>query len=170
MPLRDHFRRPVLGKNSWEGFHGMWPGTMVLQLARSLPEGYTAEPRVHLGTYYEIDVCTFEDVRKAPARATGNGSGGTATAAWAPPKPTVAIDVEIPEQYRDEVLISGLTEGRRLVAAVEIVSPANKDRPASRRSFVAKCAPMIQKRVCVSIAATRRRPSVRSKMSTSYSY
>jgi hypothetical protein len=41
--------------------------------------------------------------------------------------------------------------GRRLVAAVEIVSPANKDRPEHRRAFVAKCVAMLQERVCVAI-------------------
>jgi hypothetical protein len=37
------------------------------------------------------------------------------------------------------------------VAAVEIVSPANKDRPESRQLFVAKCAALLRKGVCVSI-------------------
>ena len=41
--------------------------------------------------------------------------------------------------------------GRRLVAAIEIVSPSNKDRPESRRAFVAKVAALLQKDVCVSI-------------------
>jgi Protein of unknown function (DUF4058) len=37
------------------------------------------------------------------------------------------------------------------MAAIEIVSPANKDRPEHRRAFVAKCAALLQKRVAVSI-------------------
>jgi len=41
--------------------------------------------------------------------------------------------------------------GRRPVAAVEIVSPANKDRPEHRRAFVAKCAALLQQRVSVTI-------------------
>ena len=41
--------------------------------------------------------------------------------------------------------------GRRLVAAIEIVSPANKDRPESRRAFVAKVAALLQHDVCVSV-------------------
>ncbi len=41
--------------------------------------------------------------------------------------------------------------GRLLVAAIEIVSPANKDRPESRRAFVAKCAALLQQRVSVTI-------------------
>jgi hypothetical protein len=63
MPLRDHFRPPVWTKASWEGFPSGWPMTMVQQLFPLLPEGYTAEPRVHLGDYYEIDVCAFEGER-----------------------------------------------------------------------------------------------------------
>jgi len=37
------------------------------------------------------------------------------------------------------------------VAAVEIVSPANKDRPDSRQVVVAKCASLLPKGVCVSV-------------------
>lgn len=59
MPLIDHFRRPTFNKGSWEGFHGMWPALMVMDLCRSLPEQYTAEPRVHLGKNFAVDVCTF---------------------------------------------------------------------------------------------------------------
>ena len=50
MPLRDHFRPPVSKQASWEGFHGMWPASIVQQLRKQLPPGYVAEPRVHLGT------------------------------------------------------------------------------------------------------------------------
>ncbi len=37
------------------------------------------------------------------------------------------------------------------MAAVEIVSPGNKDRPETRRAFVTKCAGMLQKMVSVTI-------------------
>ncbi len=40
---------------------------------------------------------------------------------------------------------------RPLVAAVEIVSPANKDRPSHRRAFVTKCAAYLQQDVSVVI-------------------
>lgn len=115
MPLRDHFRPPVWTKASWEGFHGGWPMTMVQELTKVLPDDYSAEPRVHLGTNYEIDVCALT------------------------------------EQYEYEVLVYDQTRARQLVAAVEIVSPANKDRPENRQAFVTKCAALLQQRVCVSI-------------------
>ncbi len=60
MPLRDLFRPPVSKRSSWEGFHGGWPMRIIEELSPRLPDGFVAEPRVHLGSYYEIDVCTFE--------------------------------------------------------------------------------------------------------------
>ena len=48
-----------------------------------------------------------------------------------------------------EVRVYDSRSGRRLVAALEIVSPSNKDRPEHRRAFVANCAALLQERVCV---------------------
>ena len=41
--------------------------------------------------------------------------------------------------------------GRQLVAAIEIISPSNKDRPESRDIFVGKVASLLQQSVCVSL-------------------
>src|SRR5436309_1998460 len=48
-----------------------------------------------------------------------------------------------------EVRVYDGERGRRLVAAVELVSPANKDRPEHRHAFVAKCLALLQQQVCV---------------------
>jgi hypothetical protein len=117
-----------------------------------MPEEFTAEPRVHLGTYFEIDVCAYEESEQPEEGATiSGGNDGIATATWAPPLPTLVADADPSEQYAYEVLIYDQSRGRQLVATVEIASPANKDRPESRREFVAKCAALLQQRVCVSI-------------------
>lgn len=42
----------------------------------------------------------------------------------------------------------------RLVAAIELVSPCNKNRPQSRKAFVDKCHAMLQQDVCVVIVDT----------------
>src|SRR5438105_10059976 len=106
MPLRDHFRPPVWKQASWEGFHGCWPMTMVQQLSRRLPENFSAEPRVHLGTFLEIDDRAYDGVEAAvPSRSTSNGAGGIATATWAPPQPTLAVDSDLAAQYEYEVLV-----------------------------------------------------------------
>ena len=154
MPLRDHFRPSVWRRASWEGFHGMWPATIVQQLSRELPPEFTAEPHTHLGSYFEIDVCAYEEDEPADGlfvASRTNESGGAATATWSPPQPTLALETDLGEQYDYEVHVYDQSRGRVLVAAVEIVSPANKDRADNRRAFVAKCAALLQQRVCVSI-------------------
>ncbi|MBY0526267.1 MAG: DUF4058 family protein [Gemmataceae bacterium] len=50
-----------------------------------------------------------------------------------------------------EVRVFDAKRNSRLVAAVEIVSPSNKDRPEHRRLFVAKCAALLQNQVSVTI-------------------
>jgi hypothetical protein len=152
MPLRDHFRPPVSTRSSWEGFHGGWPMAMVQRLVQLLPENFTAEPRVHLGSYFEIDVCAYEDDKpQKPWSVTHTNAAGSATATWAPPEPTLTVDVDLEDQYEYEVLVYDQSRGRHLVAAVEIVSPANKDRPENRRALVTKCAALLQQGVCVSL-------------------
>jgi hypothetical protein len=152
MPLRDHFRPPLDKKISWEGFHGSWPAVIVTALNRELPPRYLAEPRVHLGASMEIDVTTFDEEMPAPsASGFGAGEGGVATAVWAPPRPTFAVATDLPDQYAYEVRVFDTWRDRRLVAAVEIVSPGNKDRPESRRAFVTKCAALLQQRISVAI-------------------
>ena len=58
---------------------------------------------------------------------------------------------DLPEEYAYEVLVFDVERDRHLVAAVEIVSPANKDRPDSCQILVAKCAGLLHKGVCVSL-------------------
>lgn len=152
MPLRDHSHPPLENEGSWEGFHGQWPAMIVIALGQKLPLGYAAEPRAHLGTYYEIDVASYEkDMPVLFAPDANEEEGGVATAIWAPPKPTLSVATDLPDQYEYEVLIYDTKHRRRLVAAVEIVSPANKDRPEHRRVFVAKCAALLRQQVCVAI-------------------
>jgi Protein of unknown function (DUF4058) len=153
VPLRDHFRPPVSKHSSWEGFHGGWPMVLVQKLAPSLPERYVAEPRVHLGTFFEIDVCTFEDhaAEEGAFSPQNQSNGEVAAATWEALAPTLTVDVDIPDPATYEVLIFDLERDRQLVAAVEIVSPANKDRPECRQVFIAKCTALLQQQVCVSI-------------------
>jgi hypothetical protein len=124
---------------------------IVQHLIRVLPEGYVAEPRVHLGPYFEIDVSTFAsaDPRGATA-ATGDG-GGVATVRWTATQPLFEVEADWPDQYEYAVLVFDQERERRLVAAVELVSPANKDRPESRRAFVTKCAALLREGVALAL-------------------
>jgi hypothetical protein len=165
MPLRDHFRPPLETRRHWEGFHGQWPATIVQHLCRQLPPRYFAEPRVHVGSQVEVDVASFHEETVTAASATGDGNG-VATAVWAPPQPTRTLAIEFPAQELYEVHVYDERRGCRLVAAVELVSPANKDRAEHRRSFAIKCASYLQEGVCVVIVdvVTERRQNLYAEL------
>ena len=125
---------------------------MVRSLLPHLPDGYTAEPRVHLGNLYELDVNAYRDDFNATAwSGDDEGRDGVSTATRKLSKPLLTLEADLTEEYEYEVLVFDESRNRHLVAAVEIVSPGNKDRPDSRRAFVSKCAALLQERVCVSI-------------------
>jgi hypothetical protein len=147
MPLRDHFHPPITDRHSCEGFHATWPVMLVNLIADKLPEGYSAEPKVRLGRFYEIDVGAFENEE---SNGSSNG-GGVATLPQAAPKPTLIADLDIGENYEYEENVYDITSSRTLVAAVEFVSPGNKDRPEHRLAFVAKCLALLMRGVRVSI-------------------
>jgi len=152
MPLRDHFRLPTSKQTSWEALHGGWPMVIVQQLRKTLPSGFTARPSVHLGAFYEIDVSTYEadDAPTSPNGKSGHGTNGTA-AQWNATEPSVAVEVEPDEEYEYAVNIYDTERERTLVAAIEIVSPGNKDRLEKRNSFVAKCAALLRQGVSVCV-------------------
>jgi hypothetical protein len=135
MPLFDHFHPPLSQRRHWQNIHSAWANALRDQLNDGLlPPRFFAEVQIAVGTQLEIDVATYEE---------GNGeadaeSGGVAV--WAPPRPpqTAILPAAPPEVF--EVRVYNEEEGPRLMAAAELVSPANKDRPASRHVFSVKCA------------------------------
>jgi hypothetical protein len=161
MPLRDHFHPPASKYASWEAVHAAWPTFIVISLANKLPPKYAAHPNVHRGRVAEIDVAAFEK-DEAASHFGGNGNGGVATAVWAPPRPTLTVETDLPSQDVFEVLVYDRERFQRLVAAIEVVSPANKDRPDNRRAFAAKCAALLQNQVSVTIIdlVTTREPNL----------
>src|SRR5438874_8551153 len=144
MPLRDHFHLPLRGLCTWESFHSGWANEIMRQLNKTLPPGYVARPNVKLGVDVEADVGTREQSGHEPVEE----GGGVATAVWAPSRPTlsVAVDFHRLDVYEVQVHREG---GLEMVAAIELVSPRNKDRQTARRHFAAKCAAYLQAGVSV---------------------
>ena len=60
---------------------------------------------------------------------------------------TVQADLSDLDEY--EVRVYDAERGRTLVAAIELVSPANKDRPDTREQLVGKVAALLRQEVCV---------------------
>jgi hypothetical protein len=97
----------------------------------------------------EIDVATFENDRDLFSDPSER-NGGVATAVWIA-EPVVRVETELPDDDEYEVRVYDASRGRRLVAVIEIVSPANKDRPEKRYAFVGKCTALMREGVAVSI-------------------
>jgi hypothetical protein len=138
MPLLDHFHPPLSDRRHWEAFHARWASAIADELNAHLPDDYFAEAQVHHGARVEIDVATFSE-------RNSNG-GGTAVQTIA--APTLApADLLIPAVFLEQfaVHIFQNAGGPSLVAAIELASPANKDRAETRRAFAVKCAAYLQR-------------------------
>lgn len=132
MPLLDHFRPPLADRRHWHSFHNAWATYISSRLNELLPAGWFAEPNVQFGV--EVDVAAFsEDGERRPADFP----------TWTPPAPGGSIPVALSDALV-EVSVFRRGGGPELAAVVEIISPANKDRPAQREALVSKCAAHLQ--------------------------
>src|SRR5437868_3454976 len=123
MPLLDHFHPPLHGPRRWEGFHHSWATSIAQQLnLEALPPGYFAEPEISLGPPLEIDAATMESTGSDPSADRGH------TAVWSPPQPKIVAKADFAHLDSYEVRVYQDLGGAELRAAVELVSPANKDR------------------------------------------
>jgi hypothetical protein len=135
MPLLDHFHPPLHGPRRWEGFHHAWATVIAQHLNQEiLPAEYFAEPEISLGPELEIDVATLELARPDSGQPEGT------TAVWSPPRPQITAKVDFARLESYEIRVYQNLGGAELRAAIELVSPRNKDRAGSRRTFAAKCA------------------------------
>ena len=134
MPLLDHFHPPLHGPRRWEGFHHAWATFIAQQLNQeTLPPEYFAESEIRVGPELEIDVAAMELI-------SSGTEASTSTAVWSPARPKIAAKVDFAHLDTCEVRVYQDLGGAELRAAIELVSPANKDRAGSRRTFAAKCA------------------------------
>jgi hypothetical protein len=142
--LLDHFHPPLHGPRRWEGFHHAWATVIAQHLNRGiLPPDYFAEPEISLGPEMEIDVAAL----RLP-RPRGEDVG-IATSVWAPPRPQISAKVDFSRLDSYEVLVYQDLGGAELRGAIELVSPANKDRGGARRTFAAKCAGYLKHGIAV---------------------
>lgn len=114
MPLLDHFRPPLSEERHWESVHSCWAGSLADDLNRILPAGYVGEEQSHAGLV--LDVLARESI----------------------PAPVATIPATFCDDFKVRVI--SRESGPRLVAAIELVSPRNKDRPTAQHTFALKCA------------------------------
>lgn len=153
MPLLDHFRPPLSQQRHWESFHTTWASAIADALNDDwLPAGYFAEEQVTAGGRVEIDVATFAAAETPAAGEAGSGRAAVllqSPRAWTVPEPTLVLPLVRLEEFA--VRIYQAEGGPTLVAAIELVTPANKDRPESRRAFATKCAAYLHSGISLAV-------------------
>ena len=137
MPLLDPFRPPLSEHRSWESFLTSWVVALCDRINAIVPRSqYFAEVQARLGSRVEADVSEFDN--RVVSGLEGNLEIIDSLAEAALVMPAVYPDVF-------EVALKDGSGGEiRVVAVIELVSPGNKDRPATRKAFAAKCAAYLQ--------------------------
>jgi hypothetical protein len=156
MPLLDHFHPPLLDRRHWEGVYGWWAVALADMLNEKLPAEYFAELQVTLSTRIEVDVATFNEGDRSGGSRPDGAATAVQTEVWAPPTPVAVMPAVFPDDF--EVQVFSSVASPVLVAAIELISPGNKDRDETRRAFAAKCAAYLQRGIglmVVDIVTTR---------------
>jgi hypothetical protein len=151
MPLHDWTERP-----GWDGVHHIWITELLRWVKPQLPTGYRAyigtAPTVAIGAPLEkpdLGVRKWQE-QTAPESANGTPPAGSTSA----------------EQPDEEVAVSTLDPGTslfvelhgRLIAAVELISPRNKDRVAARTTYLNRYLGYLLEGVHLLLVDVHRRP------------
>jgi hypothetical protein len=137
MPIHDWTR---VDDGTFHAFHTRWISELMGTLNTGLlPPGYYALAE-QVATRMQTDVLALQASTMSPAP----GSEGGLAVAEAPPHVRLSVRPDPqrtkprrPTSLRRHVAIRHIT-GHRVVALIEVVSPANKDRKANVRELVEK--------------------------------
>lgn len=138
MPVHDWTR---VDAGLFHDFHNGW----IVELRKAmnngvLPEGYYALSEQHAGRRI-ADVLTLMAAHEMPTPAPPI-TGGIAVAD-APPRVRHHLSLSTSASARRKTLAIRHVSGDRLIAVVEIVSPANKDRKENVQEFLDKLEEMV---------------------------
>jgi hypothetical protein len=134
MPVHDWTR---VDAGVFHDFHNVWIAELRNALNRGLlPDGFYAMSEQHAGKRI-ADVLTLS----APARP--RSARGAILAAETPPKVRRQLSLSQATRSRRKTLAIRHVSGDRLIAVMEVVSPANKDRAEHVDELLAKLAEMV---------------------------
>lgn len=137
MPVHDWTLVPA---GIFHAFHVDWIPEIQKVLNRGLlPPGYYALPEQHAGRSI-ADILTLHSSEPPPEPLPPAPATGGLLLAEAPPKVQRKKTIAQEMQTRRRSLAIRHISGHRLVALLEILSPANKDRTQSVAEFAAKIA------------------------------
>src|SRR5262249_29090568 len=126
MPLHDWTDR-----SGWDGVHSIWLVELLRAVKPQLPPDY----RAYLGTAPTVAIdAPIGNPDVHVRRENGNGAIGSAASDGADLEPEVQVVVATLDPTKSLfVELQG-----RLIAAVEVISPRNKDRPSARANYAGR--------------------------------
>jgi hypothetical protein len=148
MPLHDWSERG----GGWEGVHHIWITEILRWVKPRLPSGY----RAYIGSAPVVAV-------DAPPGLPDVGVHRQTEEPLAPPGNGPAAGGDDPDEEIAVVTLDPATSlfveaSGRLVAAVELISPRNKDRALSRTGYLARYLGYLQEGVHLLLVDVHRRP------------
>jgi hypothetical protein len=154
MPLHDWNELP-----GWEGMHHLWIAELLRWVKARLPSGYRAyigsAPLLAVGAPPEkpdVGVRRWDGETSSVPNAPANGPQGPGDVAQTEPDEEIAVATLDPGS-------SLFVESHgRLVAAVELISPRNKDRPTARDAYLARYLGYLLEGVHLLLVDLHRRP------------
>jgi hypothetical protein len=154
MPLHDW-----AALSGWDGVHQVWIVELLYWVKPRLPAGY----RAYIGTTPTFAIGAPADERPDMSVRTVPQGNGPQTSA---PQPLPSGPGEPTEQPDQEIAVATLASDKavfveyqgRLIAAVELVSPRNKDRPSACAAYASNYAGYLLKGVNLLLVDVHRHP------------
>lgn len=149
MPLHDWAEL-----SGWEGMHLLWMSELLRHLKGKLPAGFRAYlgsgPAVAIGAPNQRpDIAVREHAAEASSRRANAASGSTA----------IEPDIEVAVATLDPAPTLFVERDGRLVAAIELISPRNKDRNVARATYLSRYAGYLIEGVHLLLVDVHRRPA-----------
>ena len=147
MPLHDW-----TDDRGWDGVHLIWLTQMLDWVQPRLPEGY----RAYVGSMPALTVDTT------------NGRPDLSVREWTPEPRTAIVDAGTVAEPDQEAVATFTLDPQRalhidlhgqLIAAIELVSPQNKDRPSSRTRYLGRYAGYLRQGVHLLLIDVLPRPA-----------
>ena len=145
MPLHDWTER-----GGWEGVHHIWITELLRWVKPRLPAGY----RAYIGSVPTVAVGAPSERPDVAVRQWPESPGGQSQAAATGDEP----DEEIAVATIDPATALYVEVQGRLAAAVELISPRNKDRPTSRATYLSRYLGYLQEGIHLLLVDVHRRP------------
>lgn len=128
MPLHDW--TDGLG---WEGVHHLWIGELLRWIKPRLPGGY----RAYIGSAPTVEIGAAPEKPDVGVREWSHGDNPRAVEA-APTSVVMEPDAKFIVKMSEPNKAVYVERHGRLAAAVELISPRNKDRPSSRERYLGR--------------------------------